>query len=371
MDLIEAALAKKRAAVESASGGTKKKYIRKGDLERQREQEYLAEQERERKAKEEKEKQQELEREAKRKEKAAATATTTGSPTSSAAGTPTADSSSANTFTIPSSDNPDDINAAAVASAASFNIAPEEVVRRLRARGHPIRLFAETDQARKIRLRALELVEDRSEGQRNDFMRALENAETGLHLEALGQQGGSSTKEKKSKSEPAKDVDTNEISVELIQKDMDKLYVLIYTYFKRLLREWERDLDQRPDELKRSTPGKLATATQAQSAEYLKPFFKSLRQKSLEPDVLMRITEIAELMIKREHMAANDAYLKLSIGNAPWPIGVTMVGIHERSGREKIFSAQVAHVLNDETSRKWIQSIKRIMTFAEKKYPRL
>lgn len=80
------------------------------------------------------------------------------------------------------------------------------------------------------------------------------------------------------------------------------------------------------DELKRSTPGKLATATQAQSAEYLRPFFKSLRQKALEPDVLMRITEIAELMIKREHMAASDAYLKLSIGNAPWPIGVTMVG---------------------------------------------
>lgn len=37
-------------------------------------------------------------------------------------------------------------------------------------------------------------------------MRAMENAETGLHMEALGQQGGSNTKEKKSKSEPAKDV---------------------------------------------------------------------------------------------------------------------------------------------------------------------
>ncbi|KAF9083400.1 mRNA splicing protein prp18 [Mortierella sp. GBA35] len=364
MDLIEATLAKKRSALESASGGAKKKYIRRGDLEKQREQEYLAEQERERKAKEEKERQQELEKEAQRKEQLAQKQQT-DSPTSTS--TPNSDpSSSTNTPTIDQTTADE-----AAASAATFNIAPEEVVRRLRARGHPIRLFAETDQARKIRLRALELVEDRSEGQRNDFMRALENAETGLHMEALGQQGGSSTKEKKSKSEPSKDIDTNEISVDLIQKNMDKLYVLIYTYFKRLLREWERDLDQRPDELKRSTSGKLATATQAQSAEYLKPFFKSLRQKALEPDVLMRITEIAELMIKREHMAANDAYLKLSIGNAPWPIGVTMVGIHERSGREKIFSAQVAHVLNDETSRKWIQSIKRIMTFAEKKYPRL
>ena len=39
----------------------------------------------------------------------------------------------------------------------------------------------------------------------------------------------------------------------------------------------------------------------------------------------------------------------------PWPIGVTMVGIHARTGREKIFSKHVAHVLNDETQRKYIQ----------------
>lgn len=43
--------------------------------------------------------------------------------------------------------------------------------------------------------------------------------------------------------------------------------------------------------------------------------------------------------------------------------------IHERSAREKISSSQVAHVLNDEASRKWIQSVKRLMTFAQTKYP--
>lgn len=54
-------------------------------------------------------------------------------------------------------------------------------------------------------------------------------------------------------------------------------------------------------------------------------------------------------------LQANDAYLQMAIGNAPWPIGVTMVGIHARTGREKIFSKHVAHVLNDETQRKYIQ----------------
>ncbi|KAF8978522.1 mRNA splicing protein prp18 [Entomortierella lignicola] len=364
MDLIEQSIAKKRSAVEAIAGTTKKKYVRRGDLEKQREQEYLAEQERERKEKEEREQKLAQEKELKLKNiDAVKESSSTPSPETpqSSTSSPAPDSPSLSSSLLAST------TAEATAMAATFNIPPEEVVRRLRARGQPIRLFAETDQQRKIRLRALELVEDRSEGQRNDFMRALENAETGLHLEALGKD----SKDKKNKVDPTKDLDTSEISIELLSKDQDKLYVLIYTYFKRLLREWEQDLDQRPDEIKRSTAGKLATATRAQSAEYLKPFFKQLRQKSLEPDVLMRITEIAELMNKREHMKASDAYLKLSIGNAPWPIGVTMVGIHERSGREKIFSAQVAHVLNDETSRKWIQSIKRIMTFAEKKYPRL
>ncbi|KAG0257146.1 mRNA splicing protein prp18 [Actinomortierella ambigua] len=395
MDLLEASLNKKRSALE-ANGGTKKKYIRRADLEKQRQEEYQAEQERLRLEKEEKERRRKEEEDAedKRRKRIASKSQSpdgdstpdSGSSTPGTTGTTTTNNNSGSSATggkkIGDGEG-NDLDAAMAmvaaeeASAGSLNIPPEEVIRRLRARGQPIRLFGETDQQRKIRLRALELVEDRSEGQRNDFMRALENAETELHLEVLGQTADSSGSKKKDKNkekaggdQESKQLDTSEISIKLIQKDQDKLYVLLYTYFKRRLREWEYDLDERPDEVKRSASGKMATATQAQTAEYLKPFFKQLRQKALEPDVLMRITEIAELMIKKEYMSANDAYLRLSIGNAPWPIGVTMVGIHERSGREKIFSAQVAHVLNDETSRKWIQSVKRIMTFVEKKYPR-
>ena len=56
---------------------------------------------------------------------------------------------------------------------------------------------------------------------------------------------------------------------------------------------------------------------------------------------------------------ANDIYLKLAIGNAPWPIGVTSVGIHERSAREKIShvmnASGAAHIMNDEATRKYFQ----------------
>lgn len=68
-------------------------------------------------------------------------------------------------------------------------------------------------------------------------------------------------------------------------------------------------------------------------------------------------------------LQASDAYLQMAIGNAPWPIGVTMVGIHARTGREKIFSKNVAHVMNDETQRKYIQALKRLMTKCQEYFP--
>ena len=56
-----------------------------------------------------------------------------------------------------------------------------------------------------------------------------------------------------------------------------------------------------------------------------------------------------------KNVQASDIYLKMAIGNAPWPIGVDQVGIHMRPSRETISMRYVAHVLNDETQRKFIQ----------------
>jgi pre-mRNA-splicing factor 18 len=76
-------------------------------------------------------------------------------------------------------------------------------------------------------------------------------------------------------------------------------------------------------------------------------------------DLIYKLAELAYNVQQRQYQRANDAYLRLSIGNAAWPIGVTSVGLHERGAREKITEDVVAHVLNDEVSRKWIQAVKR------------
>ena len=70
-----------------------------------------------------------------------------------------------------------------------------------------------------------------------------------------------------------------------------------------------------------------------------------------------------------EFVRAHDSYMDVAIGRAAWPIGVTMVGIHARSGREKIGTSNVAHMMNSEANRKYLTSVKRLMSYAQKKRP--
>jgi pre-mRNA-splicing factor 18 len=174
----------------------------------------------------------------------------------------------------------------------SFNISNEETVRRLRAKGQPIRLFGESDKDRRLRLRALELIEekghDRQAGQ-NDFKKALEDVEN--------QEREMKSKNKGKRKDDSEFSAGGVLDLSLIKSDPDKLYPLIYYALKRTLKEWEEAMDERPgvcthacrtrnvlnsfliDNIKRSTQGKLAAATQVQSAQYLKPLFKALRSR--------------------------------------------------------------------------------------------
>jgi len=144
---------------------------------------------------------------------------------------------------------------------------------------------------------------------------------------------------------------------------------VVFHYLKLLLKLWGQKLNDREDEEKRSQRGKMANAIYGQTQAYLKPLLKQLEKESIADDILWHMVNIIRLMLDREYVKANDAYLQMAIGNAPWPIGVTMVGIHARTGREKIFAQNIAHVLNDETQRKYIQALKRLMTQCQRLFP--
>ncbi|XP_020092553.1 pre-mRNA-splicing factor 18-like [Ananas comosus] len=261
-----------------------------------------------------------------------------------------------------------------------------EVIRRLRLLKQPITLFGEDDAARLDRLKLtlksgiLEVDSDMIEGQANDFLRDIselrkrhksgfvksKREDDGLEDDVadgdadknLSGDGGSSG------VDADKDLKRMKAKFEDLC-DEDKILV----FFKRLLNEWNQELDETPDAEKRTARGKSMVATFKQCARYLNPLFKFCRKKVLPDDIRQALLVVVECCMKRDYLAAMDQYIKMAIGNAPWPIGVTMVGIHERSAREKIYTNSVAHIMNDETTRKYLQSVKRLMTLCQRRYP--
>jgi len=89
----------------------------------------------------------------------------------------------------------------------------------------------------------------------------------------------------------------------------------------------------------------------------------------VDAGVTFSLAEIAEQCGNRSYRAAKEAYMRLAIGNHPWPMGVTFVTFHDRANRHKIGEGAQAHVLDDETTRKYVQMVKRLVTFAERRWP--
>lgn len=248
--------------------------------------------------------------------------------------------------------------------------------RRLRELGEPITLFGESLKDRMTRLRRVEMdaatrhddelgaghdIRNRFVGgddgdQREQMDTADDAAEDAEEFEAsaAATEGGSGRKNKSKKESAANEEEE--------EKDADKM---VYKFFKGMLQRWEKDLASRPDQVKRTAQGKIAVKTMKQCKDYIRPLFKLCKQRQVPSDILPKLVDIVKFCRQGEFVMANDAYIKLAIGNAAWPIGVTMVGIHERTGREKINSNKQAHVMNNESQRKYLTSVKRLMSYAQ------
>lgn len=149
------------------------------------------------------------------------------------------------------------------------------------------------------------------------------------------------------------------------------LFRQLASYFTMVLQEWDITLARRDPDVKASYQGKQAHAAMLQALENMRPLFKKLEAFDLPDSILEPVVEIVLAAQERRYVDANDGYLRLSIGNAAWPIGVTMVGIHERSAREKLHESDknAAHIMSDEITRKYLQSIKRCLSFAQTRWP--
>jgi pre-mRNA-splicing factor 18 len=202
----------------------------------------------------------------------------------------------------------------------------KQIVARLRSKGLPIRLFGETNHERLQRLKAIDSLEDRDSEVRLSSL--FKENEKDLAEEAVKDQAAKDQEAKYPvEINEATSIDTSAISKVLFKNDPQYACSLIVIYFKKLHAEWDRFLQMRSDDEKRSQNGRLASVLFNQTTEHLKPLYKKLKKNVLEDDVMNNIVEICYYLQLREYIKANDAYNRLAIGNAAWPVGVVNVGI--------------------------------------------
>ena len=143
------------------------------------------------------------------------------------------------------------------------------------------------------------------------------------------------------------------------------LHKYLYKFWHGLLCEWEAVLKRRPEAAAGSAMGREETRTAEQTREHMTPFFALCKKRALPADMQPLCVEIVDSLLARSYMEAGDAYLRLSIGKAPWLVGVSQVGLHERAAREKIYIGKLPHIMNDETQRRYITCFKRLMSLLQ------
>ncbi|KAL0006024.1 hypothetical protein SO802_013585 [Lithocarpus litseifolius] len=355
MEVLKQEILKKKQSLKEDTGG--RKFFKRSELE-QKQIQKLRDQEK-------------LELQAKSNRQSSSSSTTTTN-ASATANTSSSTAAAATTSSLTDEQNIDNL------------VLPrQEVIRRLRFLKQPITLFGEDDTARLDRLKYVlknglfEVDSDMTEGQTNDFLRDIveprKRQRSGMMMSERKRQKGEEDKDGGGGVDELSGGGDNDKDLKRMKANFDELCEedKILVFFNRLLTERRQELDEMGEAEKRTAKGKSMVATFKQCARYLNPLFKFCRKKVLPDDIRQALMLVVECCLKRDYLAGMEHYIRLAIGNAPWPIGVTMVGIHERSAREKIYTNSVAHVMNDETTRKYLQSVRRLMTFCQRRYPAL
>eukprot|EP01028_Stygiella_incarcerata_P005069 TRINITY_DN217_c1_g2_i1.p1 TRINITY_DN217_c1_g2~~TRINITY_DN217_c1_g2_i1.p1 ORF type:complete len:405 (-),score=134.28 TRINITY_DN217_c1_g2_i1:137-1207(-) len=344
MDLLRDILKEKEAEVKKTFNG--KRYRSRGEIEREKEEKLAREQEK-REEEERERKRRKLEEEVERMVEARQRRSSSG-------------------VTSYSKDGSHSEKAEKDGKDKLQEVSKEEIIRRLRVLKEPATVFGENDLDRIERLRRIIKEQgDATKGQRNEFHKLLLMDEEAEKMARLGKRAGADAKDDKShagtKMGPIELPDPDSFQPDVTASKADQLT----TFYRRVLQAWDKHLDHTRSSHSVDEYRRLRVQYK-QTVEWIQLLFKGLKKGTLSEEIPSHLFDMMNSLLTRNFEQAEEIYMELSIGNAAWPMGVTMVGIHERTAREKIETSKVAHVMNDEDQRKFIHAVKRISTFYEK-----
>lgn len=116
----------------------------------------------------------------------------------------------------------------------------------------------------------------------------------------------------------------------------DQPCLVIYCFFKALLKQWQQDIQHQDmllhHQAKRTTQQKLELRNFNLCKEHIQPLFQLCKSQQLGFDVQEKIFNMVRFCEQGDFRSAHDEYIKTAIGNSAWPIGLTMVRTGDGDG---------------------------------------
>lgn len=273
-----------------------------------------------------------------------------------------------------------------------------EITLRLRKLGEPSRIFGENNRNRLDRLKKAESdteLDDELQGKRTQITQRKVNCIYDTKIQSQGSNlkdhqlhdaisGFTSNHESEiyghNLKKPEKKVNETPIIGEKKEQNFIDNKSYIEDHCTKIIRKWcslwKKDLLSRPTIAADSPQGRMAYKDYISTIKAFKYLFKQLKLRALRDDISMGIWLILQAMKEKNYLHADVVLLNaIAIGKAPWPIGVTQVGIHTKSAaREKISTSHsnknaAAHIMRDEATRKYLHGLKRLLTVVQRIFP--
>lgn len=152
-------------------------------------------------------------------------------------------------------------------------------------------------------------------GFRNDFQEAMEQVDQAYLNEILASSKPQNRDGKGDVNVPDEGVtyeDLQKMSVKLNKGDRDFDLNVITQFIQFLVQMWGNQLNSRSTAEKMSTRGKMASATYAQTREYLKPLLRKLKNRSLPEDITDSLTDIVKHLLERNYILVTMVINKLN-----------------------------------------------------------
>lgn len=136
----------------------------------------------------------------------------------------------------------------------------------------------------------------------------------------------------------------------------------LYIWINYSFTQWKKYIIEKNKEEINKLEARKRIGLYLQSKKYFKFFYNLLMEKKAPTQVVNKLFESMIFCINKDYIKAYKRYYEVAIGTAPWPKGYKKFSIHQKFSERIRKESDIAYVMNDDTTKKYLLAFKRLLT---------